>query len=80
MYGLGAASFLPAKKIGCFIVADWANVFNFKEALIMGYFSYEELVGKRVLHHIIDAKGVLLITEGTILLGKPRGKTEKFRY
>jgi HD-GYP domain-containing protein (c-di-GMP phosphodiesterase class II) len=45
----------------------------------MQYDKYQELVGKRVLHNIMDAKGIMLIPEGTILLESHIEKLELFK-
>jgi putative nucleotidyltransferase with HDIG domain len=44
----------------------------------MQYRKLEDLIGKRVLHNILDARGVLLIAEGTVLQISHIDKLEKF--
>lgn len=46
--------------------------------LTMRYARFGDLVGKRVLHNILDARGIMLIPEGTVLLRSHIEKLEKF--
>ncbi|MBW5445589.1 HD domain-containing protein [Cohnella sp. CFH 77786] len=45
----------------------------------MLYDKYEDLIGKRLLHHLTDAHGLLLVPEGTLLSESQVEKMRKFK-